>query len=193
MDQLDAHLNVIAGHAHLCALGQMADTCNVSCSEVELRTIVVEERCMTAALVLGQYVNLSCELAMAGNGTWLSNNLATLDICSVDTTEKKTYVISCLCIIQQLVEHLDTGNNRCLLVFLDTKDLYCIVQMKNTTLYTACSNRTTAGDCEDILDRHKEGLICLTCGIRNEGIASVHKLHNLVAPLAVGILKSHKS
>ena len=42
-DQLNIHINVVAGHAHLNALGQGDDTGNVSGTEVELRTVVVEE------------------------------------------------------------------------------------------------------------------------------------------------------
>ena len=58
MDQFDGHLYVITRHAHLCASRQFANAGNVSCTEVELRSVVVEERCMTAAFILGQNVNL---------------------------------------------------------------------------------------------------------------------------------------
>ena len=65
--------------------------------------------------------------------------------------------------------------------------------MKCTTLYTACSNCTTACDGEYVLNWHKEWLICVTLWIRNVAVNSIHKLHDLVAPLAVRILKSLKS
>ena len=42
-DQLNVHINVVAGHAHLGALGQGNGAGNVGGTEVELRTIVVEE------------------------------------------------------------------------------------------------------------------------------------------------------
>ena len=42
-DQLHAHHDVIAGHAHLNTLGQSDDAGHVSGTEVELRTIVGEE------------------------------------------------------------------------------------------------------------------------------------------------------
>ena len=51
-DQLNVHINVVAGHAHLSAFGQGDDAGNVGGTEVELRTIVVEERGMTAAFLL---------------------------------------------------------------------------------------------------------------------------------------------
>ena len=58
-DQLNLHVHVVAGHAHLSALGQGDDAGHVGGTEVELRTIVVEEGGVTAALVLGQDVNLA--------------------------------------------------------------------------------------------------------------------------------------
>ena len=42
-DQFHGHHNVIAGHAHLNALGQVDDAGHVGGTEVELGTIVVEE------------------------------------------------------------------------------------------------------------------------------------------------------
>ena len=63
-DQLDLHVDVIAGHAHLGALGQSDDAGHVGGTEVELRTIVIEERSVTATLVLGQNVNLANELGV---------------------------------------------------------------------------------------------------------------------------------
>ena len=67
-DKLNIHLNVIAGHAHLYAFGKSDNTGNVGGSEIELRTIVGEEGSMTAALFLGQNVNLTAELGVRMNG-----------------------------------------------------------------------------------------------------------------------------
>ena len=54
-DQLNAHDHVVAGHAHLSAFGQSDDAGHVGGTEVELRTVVVEEGSMTAAFFLGLY------------------------------------------------------------------------------------------------------------------------------------------
>ena len=58
-DQLDLHVHVIARHTHLCAFRKSDNTCYVSGSEIELRTLVVEERSMTSTLVLSKTVNLT--------------------------------------------------------------------------------------------------------------------------------------
>ena len=148
---------------------------------------------MTATLIFGQNVNLSGEFGMAGNSTRFSNNLSTNDICSLNTTKQSTDVITSLCLIQEFTEHLDTGYNSFLLLLFNAKDFNLIVQMKNTTLYTTGSYSTTTSDGEYVLDRHKERLVGITLRIRNVGIYGIHKLHDLVAPLTVRILKSLQS
>ena len=76
---------------------------------------------------------------------------------------------------------------------MDTNDLNLIVQMKNTTLYTAGSNGTTTSNGEYVLDWHQERLISLTLRIRDPAINCIHKLHDLVAPLAHRIFQSFQS
>ena len=61
-DKLNVHLYVIARHTHLYAFGKRDNTGNVSSSEIELRTIVVEERSVTAAFFLLQAVNLASKV-----------------------------------------------------------------------------------------------------------------------------------
>ena len=73
MDQFDGHLYVITRHAHLNTSGQFANAGNVGGSEVELRTIVVEERSMTSTFILGQNVYLSGKLSVARNATSYCN------------------------------------------------------------------------------------------------------------------------
>ena len=76
-DQLNIHLNVVAWHAHLNAFWQFDDTGNVGGSEEELWSVVVEERSMTAALILFQNVNLAMESGVRMDGTWFAQYLTT--------------------------------------------------------------------------------------------------------------------
>ena len=130
---------------------------------------------------------------MAGNGTRLSNNLATNDACTVDTTKQNADVVAGFSLIQQLVEHFDTCSDGCHLVILNAEDFDRIHNLQSTSLNTACCNSTTSGDSEDVFNRHKERLICITNRFRNPFIDSAEKLHNLVAPFAIRILKSLQS
>ena len=95
-NQLNIHLDVIAGHAHLSAFGQRDDAGYVGGAEIELRTIVVEERCMTAAFILGQNINLAAELRVRMNGAGLRKNLAALDLIALNTAKQGADVVASL-------------------------------------------------------------------------------------------------
>ena len=91
--------------------GNIYNTGNVGGSEVELRSVVTEERSMTSAFFLGQYVYLSGKLLMTGNSTRLTKNLTSNDIGSLNTTKKCTDVITSFCAVEELTEHFDTCYN----------------------------------------------------------------------------------
>ena len=57
--QLDVHLDVVARHDHLDALGERDGAGHVRGAEVELRPVAVEERRVAAALFLRQDVDLA--------------------------------------------------------------------------------------------------------------------------------------
>ncbi len=84
------------GIDHLGALGELDRTGNVGGTEVELRTIAIEERGMTAALLLGQDVDLTLELGVRGNGAGLAENLAALDVLALDAAEQTADVVASL-------------------------------------------------------------------------------------------------
>ena len=123
-DQLDFHVDVIAGHNHLNAFRQCDDAGNVCCSEVELGTIAGEERSMTAAFFLLQYVNLALEVCMRMNRAGLCENLAALDLVTLYAAEEQTYVIACDRLLEQLTEHLNAGNYDCTCLVGQTNDFY---------------------------------------------------------------------
>ena len=130
---------------------------------------------------------------MAVYRTWFAQTLTSLDLSSLNTTKQCTDVITSLSLVKQLTEHLDTSYNSLTGLLVDTNDLNLIVQMQNTTLYTTGSYSTTTSNGEYVLYRHQEWLISLTLWIWNPGINCVHKLHDLVAPWALWILKSFQS
>jgi len=130
---------------------------------------------------------------MACYSTWFCNNLSSFDICSLNTTEKSTDVITSLSFIKKLSEHFDTSYNCLTNIFMNTKDFYFIVKVKCSSFYSTCSNSTTTCNCKYVLYRHKEWLICITLWVRNVLINCVHEFHDLVSPFSVRIFKSLKS
>src|ERR1700683_719570 len=94
LDQLDLHLGVVAGQHHLSAFRQLHHAGHVRGPEVELRTVVVEERRVPTALVLGQDVHLRLELGVRGVGARLDDDLAALDLVALGAAKEQAGVVA---------------------------------------------------------------------------------------------------
>ena len=186
VDEVALDGDVVTRHSHLGALGELDRTGNVGGTEVELRTITIEERGVTAALLLGQNVDLAGELGVRGNRTGLAENLAALDVLALDAAEQQTDVVASLAEVHGLTEHLDTGNDG-VLGILDADDLDGLVELELTALDTAGSNGTTAGDGHNVLNGHQEGEVVVTSRRRDVLVDSLHELADGVHPLGVAL------
>src|SRR5271168_556800 len=149
LDQLHRDVGVVTWHDHLGALRQRHHTGHVGGAEVELRAVVVEERRVPAALVLGQDVDLALELGVRRGGAGLDDDLATLDVLTLDTTQQQPDVVAGLPLVEQLAEHLHTRDRRLGAGRLDTDDLDFFVDVDHTALDAAGDHRAAAGDGEN--------------------------------------------
>src|SRR5271170_5157430 len=156
LDQLHRDLGVVTGHHHLGALRQRHHTGHVGGAEVELRTVVVEERRVPATLVLGQDVDAALEVGVRRGGAGLHDDLTALDVLTLDTTQQQSDVVAGLSLVEQLAEHLHTGDGGLGAGRLDADDLYFLVHVDYTALNTAGDHGATTGDGEHVLDGHQE-------------------------------------
>ena len=164
----------------------MGNAGHVSGAEVELRTIAIEERGVAAALFLGQDVNLAEELGVRGHGTRLGQNLAALDLVTLDAAEQNAHVVASLSLVKQLAEHLDAGNDG-LGGLADADDLDRVAHVQDATLDTTGGNGATAGDGHYVLDSHQERLVDVALRGRDVVVNSVHKLVDSVDPLGLAV------
>src|SRR5437588_12411037 len=109
-DELDLHVDVVARHHHLGALGQLHLAGHVGGPDVELRAIALEERGVPAALFLGEDVDLRVEFGVRLDRAGLGQHLAALDLLALDSAEQAADVVTGLPGVQPLVEHLDAGH-----------------------------------------------------------------------------------
>src|SRR5436305_608062 len=84
-DERDVERYVIARHHHLRAFRQRDDAGHVRRAEIELRTIVGEERRVAATLFLGEDVGLGLEFGVRLHRARLAENLAALDFLALRT------------------------------------------------------------------------------------------------------------
>ncbi len=140
-DQLNVELQVVAWHNHLSALRQLNSTGDVSCTEVELWTVVLEEWCVTTAFFLRQDINLTLKLSVWVNRLRLTKNLTTLNALTVNTAKKGADVVACFTAIKQLAEHFNTSTGCCCGVF-DTNDFDAVANIDHAALNTTSYNST---------------------------------------------------
>ena len=111
-DQLNRDRGIVTRHNHLGALFQGNRAGHVGRTEVELRTIVVEERRVTATLFFRQNVDLALELREAGSRcpAWPEPDRVRRPLSSC--REQAADVVAGLALVEKFPEHFETGNGR---------------------------------------------------------------------------------
>lgn len=195
----DDHLDVVTGHDHLgvrvlSALGEGQINRLVRGTEVELGAVVLVEASLAATFLSSEDVERSKELGVRLDGAGLADNHTTADILTADTTDEETRVVTSLGLLAGLLEGLDIGDLGLDGLAALADKLNVLITLENTTLDTARNDGTTAGNGEDILDGHEEGLVKITLGGRDPGINSSKKLVNLLrANLGALVVHGHES
>src|SRR4051794_33949134 len=186
LDELDRHLDVVSGHHHLRALGEVRHPGHVGGPEVELRPVSGEERSVAAALLLLEAVHLGLELRVRGDRAWLAEYLSALDVLPLRPAKEATHVVARLPLIEDLAEHLDSGDHG-LRRRLDAHDLDLVAGVDDPLLDPARGDRAAAGDREDVLDRHQERLVEVALGLGDVGVERLGELEDRLLGLLVAL------
>src|SRR3990167_3983256 len=175
LDQGNNHFHVVARHYHFNAFRQFAVTGYVGSAEVKLLTVAFEERSVTTAFFLAQYVDFCLELGVRLDATRLGQNLTTLDVVTLGAAQQDTAVLASTTFVEQLAEHLDTSTDG-----LDGRtqahDLDFFLDLDDAALDTTSHNGTATGDREHVLDRHQERLVDNAHRIRNVAVQGLNQL-----------------
>src|SRR5271169_6522538 len=110
-DQVHFHRHVVARHHHFGTGRQVHYAGHVGGAEVELRTVVSEERGMTAALFLGEDVGFRLELGVRLDRAGFAQHLTALDFLALGAAQQAADVVARLALVEQLAEHLDAGDD----------------------------------------------------------------------------------
>mmetsp|Transcript_13428 Transcript_13428/g.21868 ORF Transcript_13428/g.21868 Transcript_13428/m.21868 type:complete len:353 (-) Transcript_13428:20-1078(-) len=132
---------------------------------------------MTTTFFFAQHVHFALELGVRLDGARHTQNLTTLNVVTLGTTQQNTNVLTSTTFVQQLAEHLNTGTNGLHGIF-DTDDFHFVTNLDDATLYTTGYNRTATRDGEHVLDRHQERLINRTLRIRDVLVQGFYQLLN---------------
>src|SRR4051794_35364764 len=187
LDQLDLHLDVVARHDHLRALGQVGDAGLIRRAEVELRPVPVEERGVAAALFLLEDVHLGLELGVRGDRVRLAEDLPALDLLALDPAQQTADVVAGAPLVEDLAEHLDAGDDRGADLGVDADDLHRVAGVDDALLDASSGHRAATRDREDVLDRHQERTVQRALGLRDVRVELLGELQDLVDVLVVAV------
>src|SRR5690606_30672733 len=174
-DQGDNHLDVVTRHDHFHAFRQFAVTGHVSGTEVELRTVALEERGVTTTFFLAQHVHFALELGVRLDSARLGQNLATLDVFTLGTAQQGADVLAGTTFVEQLAEHFHAGAGG-LGGRTDADDFHFLTDLDDAALDTTGHHGAATGDGEHVFDRHQERLVDGTHRLGDVGVQGFHQL-----------------
>src|SRR5215831_7386815 len=184
--QLATDRRVVARHHHLDALWQLQRAGDVSRPDVELRTIAVEERGVTAAFLLREDVDLALELRVRLDRARLGQHLTALDVVFFDAAQEHADVVAGDALIEQLPEHLDAGDDL-LLRRLESDDLDFLADLHLAAIDATRDDRAAARDREHVFDRHHERLVDFALRDRDVAVERFHQLDDAGHALGIAL------
>src|SRR6185312_645949 len=185
-NQLNFELDVIARHHHFHAGRELSHAGHVRGAEVELRTVALEKRRVTAALVLAQHVNFALELFVRLDRTRLRDDLAALDVVFFNSAQQQSHVVARTAFVQQFLEHLDAGDYR-FAGIAETYDFHFLADLADALLDTAGNYSTAALDRENVLDWHQERTVNHALRHGNILVDGFHQLVHRLFPLRFAV------
>src|SRR5690554_189876 len=141
---------------------------------------------MTTTLFFGQYVHFTLEHSVRLDGARYTQNLTTLNVVTLGTTQQNTYVLTGTAFVEQLAEHLDTSTGG-LDGILDTNNFHFFLDAHDTALNTTGYHSTATGNGEHVFDRHQERLVDGTLGLWDVGIQRFYQCFHSGSTQAVVI------
>src|SRR5690606_33937661 len=93
-NQGDGHLDVVARHHHLHAFRQLDVTGHVGGTEVELRTVALEERGVTTTFFLAQHVHYAFEPRVRLDGARLRQKLPAVHVFALGAAQQHANVVT---------------------------------------------------------------------------------------------------
>src|SRR4029453_15141493 len=95
--------------------------------------------------------------------TLLGQDLAALDLVALDAAQQRPDVVAGLTLVEQLLEHLDTGHDD-IARRLDADHLDLVAGLHDAALNAPRGDRSATLDAEDVLDGHQERLVDVALG-----------------------------
>src|SRR5205085_2262366 len=133
-----------------------------------------KEWSVPTALLLREDVDLGGELGVRLDRARLRDDLTALDVVALQTAQEQADVVTGLALVEQLAEHLDTGDDG-LAGVADPDDLDLLADLHDRALDTTCRDRAAALDGGDVPAGHEAPLLLGPHARRDVRVDGVHE------------------
>ena len=120
---------------------------------------------------------------------WFGQNLATLQVGTLNTTQQDANVVTSNALVESLLEHLNTGYSNLLGILAKSDDFNFIANFYNAAVNTTGAYSTTTLDREHIFNAHQEIEVFLA---KRQWYVAVQCFHQFVDALASRIVFSFR-
>ena len=131
---------------------------HIRCAEIKLRTIIREERRVTATFILGQHIDFRLELRVRRDRARLGQNHAALHFFLLRAAQQHAHVVARVRAIEQLAEHFNVRRHRLARV-LQADDFNFVHLLEHAALDTTGHDRAATFNVEHVFDAHQERLV----------------------------------
>lgn len=150
------------------------------CANVHLRSVVVAEAGVATTLLLGEHVHGAQELLVALGGARMRDDHAARNVLALDTSQQEARVVAGLALVAGFLEHLNIRDLAPDGGFVLAHNLDLRVLLEHAALDAARGDGAAAGNGEDVLDGHEEGLVEVALRRRDPGVDGGEQLVNLL-------------
>jgi hypothetical protein len=177
--------DVVTRHSELVGTLKSDLSCNISCSQVKLRSVTIRERFLSSTFLFSEDIQVSFDFLEGLLRTRLGKNLTSSDIFSGDTSEEETNIVTSLSVIELLSECFDTSDCDLgdFIGIADNIDIFTDLDL--TGIDSACNDGTSSWNLISTFNWHHEGLFSDSFRERNlcihdseEFIHLISKQHN---------------
>jgi len=183
-DEVDFKCAVVSRHYHFYAFSKLYLSGDVCRTEVELRLVSREERCVTSAFFFFEDVDFADEVGMRMDGSRFGEDLAAFDVVFACAAEEYSNVVSGFGVVKCLAEHFKAGGY-CFLGVSHAYDFNFVAGFDYSSFDSSGYDCAASSDGEDVFYRHDERLVDFTFRIRDVVVACFHEFVYSLGPFVV--------
>lgn len=141
-------LAVITSHSHLIFSQDVNLDTGISSSHEQLWSVTIWEWFFTTSFFFSEDIEVAFHISENLLGSWLGDDLTSLDIVSSDTSQEETDIVSSFTVVEGLLESFDSGNGGLDGLFSHTQDFDFLTDLQFSGIYGTSDDSSSSWNLE---------------------------------------------